>query len=156
MDDGDTIIASQLSGDFVLPRNQKKKLVFIAGGIGITPFRSMIKYLIDTKQKRDIVLIYSNRTEADVVYKDIFNQASHYFNFKIIYTFTDLKDGQINGNLRRGVIDGQMILEEIKDFEERTFYISGPPSMVSGIERVITNLGLSKRQIKTDFFPGFA
>ena len=53
-------------------------------------------------------------------------------------------------------IDGKFILDEIKDFRERTFYISGPPSMVAGIENTIINLGLSKRHIKTDFFPGFA
>ena len=53
---GDIVVASQLAGEFVLPKNKKKKLVFIAGGIGITPFRSMIKYLIDKKEKRDIVL----------------------------------------------------------------------------------------------------
>src|ERR1035437_1678303 len=132
LNDGDTIIASQLSGDFVLPRNKKRKLVFIAGGIGITPFRSMIKYLIDTKQKRDIVLIYSNKTEMDIVYKDIFDQASGYLNLKTIYTLTDLKDEQTNWVGKRGFVDGKMILEEIKDWKERTFYISGPPSMVSG------------------------
>ena len=156
MNDGDTIIASQLSGDFVLPRNRKRKLVFIAGGIGITPFRSMIKYLIDTKQKRDIVLIYSNKTEKDIVYKDIFDLASQYFNLKIIYTLTDLRGRQTNLAGRRGSIDGRMILEEIKDWEERTYYISGPPSMVASTEKVIKNLGLSSNHIKTDFFPGFA
>jgi ferredoxin-NADP reductase len=155
MDDGDVIIASQLSGDFVLPKNENKKLVFIAGGIGITPFRSMIKYLIDTKQKRDIVLIYSNKTEADVVYKDIFNQASEYFNLKTIYIFTNLEDGQASRIGRRGFVNEKMILEEIKDWKERTFYISGPPSMVSGTEKIIKKLGLSGNHIKTDFFPGF-
>jgi glycine betaine catabolism B len=156
MDDGSTIIASQLSGDFVLPRNKKKKLVFIAGGIGITPFRSMIKYLIDTKQERDIILIYSNKTEVDIVYKNIFELASKYFGLKVVYTLTDPKDAQSNWTGRRGFIDGRMILEEVKDWDERTFYVSGPPSMVAGTEQVIKNLGLSSRHIKTDFFPGFA
>jgi ferredoxin-NADP reductase len=155
MNNGDTIIASQLSGDFILPRNKKKKLVFVAGGIGITPFRSMIKYLIDLKQKRDIILIYSNKTEADIAYGDILEQASRDFNLKIIYLLTDLKNGQKNGNWLRGHIDEKMILEKIKDWKERTFYISGPPTMVSNTEKAIKNLGLNSNQIKTDFFPGF-
>ena len=46
--------------------------------------------------------------------------------------------------------------DEIKDFKERTFYISGPPSMVDGIKKSILNLGVSHSHIKTDFFPGFA
>ena len=53
-------------------------------------------------------------------------------------------------------IDGFKILEEIKDWKERTFYISGPPSMVENTEKVVKNLGLPNSQIKTDFFPGFA
>jgi glycine betaine catabolism B len=156
MDNGDTIIASQLSGDFVLPRNKKKKLVFIAGGIGITPFRSILKYLIDTGQKRDIVLIYSNKQEADIVYKDIFEQAAKVLGIKTIYTLTDLKNMETKWTGRTGAVDGRMILEEIKDWQQRTYYISGPPSMVTGIEKTITNLGLGSRRIKTDFFPGFA
>jgi len=79
---GDTIVASQLSGEFILPADESKKLVFLAGGIGITPFRSQIKYLIDTKQKRDIILFYSNRTPADIAYKEIFDQAQINFGLK--------------------------------------------------------------------------
>lgn len=156
MDKGDTIIASQLSGDFVLPRNKKKKLVFIAGGIGITPFRSMIKYLVDKKEKRDIVLIYSNKIEEDIVYKDIFDLASEYINLRVIYTLTDLKKEDTKWIGHREAVNGKMILEEIRDFDQRTFYISGPPSMVSGVEETIKKLGVSGSHIKTDFFPGFA
>ena len=156
MDDGDTIIASQLSGDFVMPSNKKKKLVFVAGGIGITPFRSMLKYLIDLGQKRDIVLIYSNKKEADIIYKNIFEQAAKLLGIKTIYTLTDLKNIETKWAGKRGAIDGRMILKEIKDWQQRTYYISGPPSMVTGIEKIIMNLGISSRHIKTDFFPGFA
>jgi hypothetical protein len=63
---GDEIVAGQRSGDFVLPKNHQKELVFIAGGIGITPFRSMIKYLIDTNEKRNITLLYSNKKVTDI------------------------------------------------------------------------------------------
>jgi len=155
MNDGDTLIASQLSGDFILPRNKKKKLVFIAGGIGITPFRSMIQYLIDTNQKRDIVLIYSNKKEVDIVYKDIFDLAAEKIGLKIIYTLTDVKEGDKWAG-KTGVVDTQFILNEVKDWRERTFYISGPPFMVTGIKSSITNLGVSIYKVKTDFFPGFA
>ena len=55
------------AGDFTLPGDQSRKLAFIAGGIGITPFRSMLKYLIDTKQRRDIVVLYANRRPQDII-----------------------------------------------------------------------------------------
>jgi len=156
MKENDIIIASQLSGDFVLPRNKKKKLVFIAGGIGVTPFRSMIKYLIDIGEKRDIVLVYANKTEDDIAYKDIFDLAVKVFNLRVIYVISDLKDKTIKWTGEIGFINEKMIKEKISDFSERTFYISGPPSMVSGIEKTIKNLGVKNSHIKTDFFPGFA
>jgi len=156
MKENDIIIASQLSGDFVLPRNKKKKLVFIAGGIGVTPFRSMVKYLIDTREQRDIILVYANRTEEDIAYKNIFDLAIKVFNLRVIYVISDLKDKTINWTGKIGFVDEKMIKEQISDFSERTFYISGPPSMVSGIEKTIKNLGVKNSHIKTDFFPGFA
>ena len=156
MKTGDTMIASQLSGDFVLPRNKNKKLVFIAGGIGVTPFRSMIKYLIDTGEKRDVVLIYANKTEADIAYKDILDLGVKTFNLKIIYVISEQKDKSIIWNGKMGYVDAKMITEEIKDFRDRYFYISGPPSMDSGTGNVLKNIGVSGSHIKTDFFPGFA
>ena len=71
----DVILAGQLGGDFVLPQNKKQKLVFVAGGIGITPFRSMIKYLVDSNERRDIVIFYCNRTTKDIAYWELFNEA---------------------------------------------------------------------------------
>jgi len=148
---GDVMVASQLSGDFVMPRNKKKKLVFIAGGIGITPFRSMIKYLLDTGEKRDIVLFYSNRTAADIAYETLFNEASHALGIKTIYAITDQ-----NSVGYSGAINDRMIMSEVPDFKERYFYISGPHAMVVGFQETLRILGVSESHIKTDFFPGFA
>jgi glycine betaine catabolism B len=156
MNKGDLMIASQLSGDFVLPRNKEKKLVFIAGGIGITPFRSMIKYLIDTKEKRNIVLIYANKTEEDIAYKDILDLATKAFDLKVIYVISGLRNKTRQWTGRIGYIDEKMIQGEIKDFSERIFFISGPSSMVSDVKQTIKNMGVSSGHIKTDFFPGFA
>ena len=72
---GDKITASQLAGEFILPKDPKKKLVFIAGGIGITPFRSMLKYLIDHNEKRSIVTVYSCNTVDEISYKKVLMQA---------------------------------------------------------------------------------
>src|SRR3989344_392585 len=84
LEQGDKIIASQLSGDFVLPKDKQKKLAFIAGGIGVTPFRSMIKYLIDKNEKRSVVMLYSNKTKEEIAYKDIFDQAQDKLSLKIV------------------------------------------------------------------------
>ena len=61
----------------------------MAGGIGVTPFRSMLKYLIDTKEKRDIIVLFSNKYESDIVYKDILDQAERELGIRTVYTLTD-------------------------------------------------------------------
>lgn len=150
---GDTIVASQLTGDFTMPKNWSKKLVFtpnkkserlvfIAGGIGVTPFRSMIKYLIDRNEKRDIVVLYSVKDEKDFVYKDIFDEAEKNLGIKTHYSV--------------GRFTPEFVVKEIGDYEKRTYFLSGPKALVDGFKSTLKSLGVGKSQIKTDYFPGFA
>lgn len=155
MNAGDTIMAGSLSGDFTLPKDLSEKLVFIAGGIGITPFRSMIKYLIDTNNKRDIVLIYSNKTADDIAYSGIFDEAREKLGIKIIYTLTDINLASKDWKGNIGFLDAGILTKEIPDYSQRTFYISGPRSMVNAFSDTLKILGVKKSKIKKDFFPGF-
>lgn len=156
MDTGSEIVAGQRSGDFVLPDDPKRKLVFIAGGIGITPYRSIIQYLIDMKQYRDIVLIYSNKTAPEIVYRDVFDRAQRILGVKTIYTLTDLSHVPSDWTGRVGRIDGDVIARVVPDYKERLFYISGPNSLVDGFRRTLEGIGVHRNSIKTDFFPGFS
>ena len=149
---GSIISAAQLAGDFTLPKNPKKKLVFIAGGIGVTPFRSMVRYLFDS-QKRDVVMLYSNRTAEEIAYYDLFERAHKELGMKTVYALTS--DTRIFTGSHQGMIDTAMISQEVPDYRERTFYISGPRAMVVAFEKTLSELGISSRQIKTDYFPGF-
>ena len=162
MQHGDEIVGGQLAGDFTLPRNAKKKLAFIAGGIGITPFRSMIKAASDRDEKRDIILLYSSRTADDIAYRDIFDEATQKIGLRTIYAITDSTSPlQISNNqypttsLHSGRIDENLIRREIPDYRERTFYVSGTQSLVDGMTTLLHNLAVPRAQIKTDFFPGF-
>ncbi len=152
----DVIVASQCAGEFVLPKDINKKLVFIAGGIGVTPFRSMIKYCIDTNEKRDIVMLYSNKTTEDIAYKNIFDEAETKLGIKTVYAVTDKGQTLDNPNMKSGFIDANLITKEVPDYKERMFYISGPHSMVTMFEKILAEMGIPKKQIKVDFFPGFA
>lgn len=151
---GGTLSVSHLAGGFVLPKDTKKKLVFIAGGIGITPFRSMIQYLLDTKEKRDIVVLYANKTLADVAYKEVLNRAQQELGIKTVYALSAEKapvPGAVNG-----VVDARLIVKEVPDYADRTFYISGPHGMVDSFKETLGAMGVSRFKIKSDFFPGFA
>ncbi len=154
--EGKTIIASQLAGDFTLSRDKKKKLVFLAGGIGVTPFRSMIKYLLDKKEKRDIIMYYANKSFSDIAYEDIFSKAQEELGIKIIHVLDD-SNGVPNGfSFEKGPITMDMIKNEVPDYKDRIFYVSGPKLMVDSFKKELSDLGISRLHIKTDFFPGFA
>ncbi|HUC95091.1 MAG TPA: RnfABCDGE type electron transport complex subunit D [Candidatus Saccharimonadales bacterium] len=143
---GQKIVAGQLIGDFTMPFDKNKKLVLIAGGIGITPFRSIIKYLVDKNEKRDIVLIYTASNQSDFVYRDVFGQARDILGIKTIYI-----DSKTQGH-----IDAAKLSREIPDCKDRTFYISGSHGVVSAFENILKQLQIPRNQIVTDYFPGFA
>ncbi len=147
MKTGARVVASQLSGDFTLPKDTNEKLVFIAGGIGVTPFRSMVRHLLDTGEKRDIVMLYANRISSDVAYREVFQEAERVFGTKTVYVSGD-------GNPSR--IDAALIMHEVPDFSERMFYISGPQAMVTSMAHTLIDMGIHRSRIKKDYFPGFA
>jgi len=155
MDRDTEIMAAQLAGDFTLPRNPRQKCVFIAGGIGITPFRSMIKFLIDTGQRRPVVLFYSNRTANEILYADVFNQAQQ-IGIKTVYTLTDATKAPSTWKGYTGHISERMIQHEVPDYRRCVFYLSGPNSMVNAFEHTLLRMGVHRSHIKKDFFPGFA
>ncbi|MFL5665508.1 MAG: ferredoxin--NADP reductase, partial [Ktedonobacteraceae bacterium] len=136
------------------PPDPQQKLVFIAGGIGITPFRSMLKYLLDTQQRRDIVLFYANRTANEIGYQDVLSVAGAKLGVKTFYTLTDIAAVPRNWPGFVGRISEQMILQTVPDYQERTFYVSGPPEMVRAYEQVLKNMNVKNDRIKKDFFPG--
>ncbi len=158
MNDGpkDKIVAAQLAGDFTLPSDPNEKLVFIAGGIGVTPFRSMIKYLTDKNEKRSVTMLYSNNTVNDIAYTDVFNVAEKNVGIKTIYTLTVPTAVPENWKGETGFIDAKMIQKNVPDYAERTFFLSGPHIAVVAFEKALKELGVRQSKIKKDFFPGFA
>ncbi len=155
MEAGDVIVASQLSGDFTLPRNPRRKLAFVAGGIGITPFRSMAKTMADRRERRDATLLYACRTEGDIAYRGVFDEAKR-VGLKTVYTLTDPAGVPADWNGRTGRVDAAMIRREVPDFRERVFYVSGTARMVADVARALRSIGVPRARIRTDYFPGFA
>lgn len=147
------LTAAQVSGDFVLPKDKNRKLVCIAGGIGVTPFRSMAQYLIDTKEHRTITLFYSNTTLSEIAYKDIFDAARKEIGMKTIYALTN-EPASIPGT-HTGPIDAELIRREVPDYQECMFFISGPHGMVEAFKATLASMGVSRLNIRTDYFPGF-
>lgn len=137
---GSKLLASRLAGSFKLPENKDQKLAFLAGGVGITPFRSIAKYMIDSGEQRDAALLYSVNNPAEIAFRDVFKDAEK----AGLRTFYSDKR-----------LDQALIKKALPDYRERKFYISGPLPFVSAMEEILTTMGVSNRNIKTDYFPGY-
>lgn len=149
---GDVVYASQLAGNFTIQGHERQKLVFVAGGIGITPFRSMIKYLTDTSTKVDIVLLYTVPTANEFAYVREFKQSAA-IGVRSVPIVTRA-DAPLEG-VETGRLDAAMLTRLVPDYAKRTFYISGPNAMVDGTKHMLRSLGLKRAQIKTDHFSGY-
>ncbi len=144
-----------IGGSFTLPKSQAEKCLFIAGGIGITPFRSMAQYLIDQREQRDIILLYSVAKPGELVYGQVFERAAA-FGFRTYPTITDRADVPAGWTGQIGLIDRKMLQRLAPDFLTRHCYLSGPHGMVVAFEQLLSQLGVPRRQITVDYFPGFA
>ncbi len=149
---GDTIYASQLSGNFTLGGNEGKKLALVAGGIGITPFRSMVKYLTDSNVQTDIILLYVVSDPHEFAYLREFKEAAR-VGVRTIPVVT--QPGYIHPGVVSGRISGELLARLIPDFSERLFYVSGPNVMVDATKRHLEDIGVGVSQIKTDHFSGY-
>lgn len=144
MKPGDAMAGSNLGGEFVLPNDSKKKLAFVAGGIGVTPFRSMAQHFLDRGERIDAVLFYACKTPSDFAYADLFDRAAS-VGLRAVYLATE----------RDGYLTEDTIKKDAPDFLERHFYLSGPNAMVESYRRLLRGMGVSAADIRTDYFPGY-
>ncbi len=135
-------------GDFVTPKLLQTKLIFIAGGIGITPYLSMIKFINQTKENRLINLFYAVKTEDEIINPDLLNK-SNINTTIIVENPSEFWGGEM------GLLTVPMINDIAKPDQNSLIYISGPDGLVKKISVDLKNLNLTENQIITDFFPGY-
>ncbi len=154
LEPGDTMSVGQLAGDFTLPEQKTIKLLFVAGGIGVTPFRSMVRAILDRDEKRDVILVYACTTATDFAYNELWKEAADRIGLRLVCVASKPLD-PTKWTGATGYITEELITREVSDLAERKIYISGPNMMVQMNRKVFRNLGVPRRQIKTDYFPGF-
>lgn len=150
---GDTMTATGPDGEFTLPEDSGQPLVWVAGGIGITPFRSMAKYLYDIGEKRNITLFYGNRVADDIAFKEELDEWAPTIGLQPVYTLTD--SAPQDWQYEQGFIDADMIKRHAPEYQEAMFYLSGPQAMVEAFEKMLRKAGVARDQIQTDYFPGY-
>ncbi len=153
---GQKIIASNKEGEFVVRNKTSRHLVFIAGGIGVTPFRSIIRDILDRGQKVSITLLYASRSPEEFVFGDLFQEASEKIGLKIVRTTTDSQSAGSAWKGKTGRIDSDMIKSEVPNWQDCLFYVSGPDPMVVSYKKMLQKMGVASHNIKTDFFTGYS
>lgn len=139
---GDQIEVSDLDGDFIV-EDPAKEYVFIAGGIGITPFRAILKDLDQQGKQAGITMLYANR-DQNIVYKDELEAfAKNNPKLRIQYVISPVR------------IDVIKIKEVVPDMQKPIFYISGPEPMVESLGNALKDAGIPADHLKQDWFPGY-
>jgi glycine betaine catabolism B len=176
--EGEQVKVSKPQGNFVLHDDYAKPAIFLSGGIGVTPFRSMVKHATDKQLPLRIVMFDSNRNQRNILYKDEFDKwAAQNQNLKIVYTITEEEKGKEqeqhrredgsssatetkgNWNGERGRIDRTMIERHLskEEISNAIFYICGPPGMINalGEDLLQKQLQIPEGRIKVEEFTGY-
>jgi ferredoxin-NADP reductase len=139
-------------GEFVL--EDAPHHVMIAGGIGITPFRSMIKFAVDTELDVNIKLLYSNRVPEEIAFRDELDKWQ-FLNQKlrVVHTVTRPEESKYPWSGRPGRVDAELIKENMAD--GCVFYVCGPQGMVAAMTDLLKEMGISEDRIKKEEFTGY-
>ena len=143
-------------GSFTLHNNTARSAVFLAGGIGIAPFLSMVSYATAEKLRHPIVLFYANRCLEDAAFMDaLWKLERANPRFRFVPTLTRPTDLGPSWTGRTGHISSEMIFAEVGQMRGPIYYIAGPPDMVAGTIQTLGNAGVNEDDIRTEEFAGY-
>lgn len=135
-------------------REEYKKIGFLIGGIGITPVISILEYILDKKLTTDFILLYSNKSQDEIAFKEEMDKATLvHSNIKVIYTLTDYPPQ--DSSCIFGRINKELILDKVSDIPERLFFIFGPPKMVEAMKNLCWESGCKRENLKAESFIGY-
>jgi len=143
-------------GSFTLHKNATKPAVFLAGGIGITPFLSMARQAAKEKALQRLYLLYSNRRPEDAAFLDILQELEKSNpNFKLICTMTDMAKSMKEWKGETGIVDKEMLSRHLTSLQGPIYYIAGPPAMVGGVRKMLVAANVDEDDIRTEDFAGY-
>jgi ferredoxin-NADP reductase len=150
---GTEVDVEEPKGTFLLPEDTTRDYVFIAGGIGITVFRCMLRHIAEEKLPHRVTLVYSNRDCESAAFLDELLELERASpDFQLVLTMTD--DTAWDGESRR--IDAALLRDHLGDeLQSFTYLIAGPPAMVDGVVETLEDAGVPEEQVRPDRFSGY-
>jgi ferredoxin-NADP reductase len=148
---GSRVHIREVLGDFILDESMKK-VVYLCGGIGITPARSTIRWARDTESDLDVVLLYANRNQSSTAFREELESLSG-DHLRVYHILSHPEEGWEGST---GHINAEFVRTSVPDWRERNYFVSGPPALVTAMGKVLQeDMGISMTQIKMENFLGY-
>jgi ferredoxin-NADP reductase len=143
-------------GGFTLHKNPSKPAVFLAGGIGITPFFSIIRHAEREKLPHKLYLFYSNRRPEDTAFmKELLDSEKGNPNFRFIPSMTEMNKSTQSWSGEVGFISGEMLAKYVPTLQGPIYYVAGPPAMVTAMRKTLTAAGVDEDDVRVEEFAGY-
>jgi ferredoxin-NADP reductase len=148
---GDEVQVEEPKGSFLLPEDTEQEYVFVAGGIGITVFRSMLRFIADEGLPYRVTLVYSNRDRESTAFLDELEELERRIDgLRVVLTMTDEEGWE--GESRQ--LDAE-VLDELVGLDGKAFLVAGPPQMAEAVADSLTAAGLPEERVLADKFSGY-
>jgi ferredoxin-NADP reductase len=153
---GTVVKMDSAMGSFTLHKNSAKPAVFLAGGIGITPFSSIVRQADHDRAPHKLYLFYSNRRPEDAPFVEVLqNLEKTNPQFRFIATMTEMRRSKKTWNGETGRIDQEMLSKYLNELRGPIYYVAGPPALVSGMRKMLVASGVDEDDIRSDEFSGY-
>lgn len=153
---GSEIMIDDPAGAFTLHRDPARTGVFIAGGIGITPFRSMIRQAVHDSLAHRLYLLFSNRRPEDAAFlAELQTLTVANSRYSLIPTMTQMWRSTAKWEGETGYINAGMLAKHIGSIAGPAYYIAGPPPMIESMRQMLIEHGVERNDINADAFDGY-
>lgn len=153
---GTVVKMDSAMGSFTLHKNSAKPAVFLAGGIGVTPFSSIVRQADHDRAPHKLYLFYSNRRPEDAPFVEVLqNLEKTNPQFRFIATMTEMRRSKKTWSGETGRIDQEMLSKYLNQLRGPIYYVAGPPALVSGMRKMLVASGVDEDDIRSDEFSGY-
>jgi len=153
---GTVVKMDSAMGSFTLHKNSAKPAVFLAGGIGVTPFSSIVRQADHDRAPHKLYLFYSNRRPEDAPFVEVLqNLEKTNPQFRFIATMTEMRRSKKTWNGETERIDQEMLSKYLNELRGPIYYVAGPPALVSGMRKMLVASGVDEDDIRSDEFSGY-
>lgn len=143
-------------GNLILQNDSTRTVVLVAGGIGITPFRSIVHSAARAKLPNRLVLFYSNKRPEDAPFlTELHSLQRDNPNYKLVATMTEMEKSHLPWDGETALISQEMLARYLQKTESPIYYVAGPPAMVKGLSEMLKQVGMNQDDIRAEEFSGY-